>query len=91
MGVISWLVDYLLYEEGAASGEEEQRLRQAEATHEELDEDEEEGSDEQVWPVTDNLVNGVVVFFFSLSLLVFIIQFIVLTVIEQQLHCAFLW
>lgn len=48
MGAISWLVDSLLYEESAATAEEDQRLRREEATHEQREQDEEDGVNDQV-------------------------------------------
>lgn len=49
MGAISWIVDWLLYEEAVTEAEEEQRLVREEATHEEADQDDEEGPNDQVW------------------------------------------
>lgn len=49
MGAISWIVDSLLYEEAVAVAEEDQRLRREEATHEQMEDDEEDGLDDQVW------------------------------------------
>ena len=48
MGAISWIVDSLLYDEAIAVAEEEQRLREREATPEQREQDKEDGVDDQV-------------------------------------------
>lgn len=48
MGAISWIVDSLLYDEAIAEAEEEQRLREREATPEQREQDKEDGVDDQV-------------------------------------------
>ncbi|CAM9164644.1 unnamed protein product [Ectocarpus sp. 6 AP-2014] len=47
MGAISWIVDALLYDETIAVAEEEQRVREREATPEERERDKEDGVDDQ--------------------------------------------
>lgn len=48
MGAISWIVDSLLYDEAIAVAEEEQRMREREATPEQREQDKEDGVDDQV-------------------------------------------
>eukprot|EP00903_Cladosiphon_okamuranus_P008948 g8563.t1 len=47
MGAISWIVDSLLYDEAIAVAEEEQRLREREASPEQREQDKEDGVDDQ--------------------------------------------
>lgn len=63
MGAISWIVDSLLYEEAIAVAEEEQRLREREATPAQREQDKEDGVDDQVsWQLF-----RVIFFFFCTS------------------------